>query len=97
MSIYRCQYSVVTAEGENIEQTSTQMSEDLSKYDTDLKANLSPWKDEDTVRPTFDKAKDGVIEEAQKYAEFGEKLGQHIQRASEKIKTLDSDLAGLKI
>ena len=97
MGIYRCQYSNVTTQGENIESCSKQMSLDLSTYDENLKSNLSPWGEKDTARPSFDAEKDKLLADAQKYAEFGEKLGQHIQDVSTRIGDLDKELASLKI
>ncbi len=97
MAMYICAYETVTSQGEKTVTESKQMSEYLQQYDTELNKNLSPWKETDTVRPTFDKAKDGVLAQAQNYAEYGQKLGEHIKKVSTKIKELDTKLGQLKV
>ena len=97
MAMYICAYQTVTDQGNKVLTEAQNMSSYLSQYDTDLKNDLSPWKETDTVRPTFDTAKNGVLTQAQGYAEFGQKLGKHIVKVSDDIKKLDDKLATLKV
>ncbi|MBQ6135014.1 MAG: hypothetical protein IJI60_01710 [Bacilli bacterium] len=94
--MYRCKYSEVTQQGEEVEKWSKKLAEYIIDYNAKLKRTCSEW-GEDDIRQSFDNSMEGIYKEANKYAQFGKEMGQFVQKASTKIKALDELLSGLKI
>ncbi len=95
MGKYVCDFAKVNAEAENIIQAGADMNAAINTYSTNVSQNLSGWSG--PAKEAFDVTHDEEVNTAETNANDVEELGTFIKDSCNKIQTLESDLASMKI
>ena len=95
MAKYVCDFETVTAAGEKLCKAATDINTAIGTYSSSIDSNLSSW--DGTAKSSFEKSNTTHISTAKKDATEVNELGEFVKKASKSIKSLEDELAALKI
>ena len=95
MAKYVCDIAIVSKNGENLCKAATEITQSIGTYSSSIDSNLSSW--DGTAKASFEKSNTTHISTAKKDATEVNELGEFVKTASKSIKSLEDELAALKI
>ena len=95
MAKYVCDFEEVYAAGEKLCKAATDINTAIGTYSSSIDSNLSSW--DGTAKASFEKSNTTHISTAKKDATEVNELGEFVKTASKSIKSLEDELAALKI
>ena len=95
MAKYVCDFETVTAAGEKLCKAATDINTAIGTYSSSIDSNLSSW--DGTAKASFEKSNTTHISTAKKDTTEVNELGEFVKTASKSIKSLEDELAALKI
>ena len=95
MAKYVCDFSTVTAIGQELIDSASDMTSATSSYSSTIDSDLSKW--EGMAKDSYKTTSDNQIEAANANAAEMESLGNFIKAASQAIEQLEGEIASMEI
>ena len=95
MAKYVCDFETVKKKKKKLCKAATDINTAIGTYSSSIDSNLSSW--DGTAKASFEKSNTTHISTAKKDATEVNELGEFVKTASKSIKSLEDELAALKI
>lgn len=95
MAKFVCDFEQVTAIGEKLCDSASDVISSVSNYDSRIDGDLSPWSG--SAKGSFESTNSSQIENARSDAEYINALGEFVKQASSSIQKVEEELANLTI
>lgn len=95
MAKFVCDFGTVTAIGEKLCNTASEINSSVNGYSNQIDSDLSSWSG--NAKNSFQSTNSSQVELAKANSEYINNLGKFIKQASQKIESLEGELASLDI
>lgn len=92
-----CDFATVEKEANNIVNAADAMDNALKDYNSNVEKDLTGWDDKTSAKKAFQSTNTEQITNTNEHVTSVREVGEFVKESSNKIKSLEGQLAGLKI